>query len=331
VVADSTEGGLGAAAQAHARWFAQRGWSVALAAPGAGAAVVAPAVAVQTPVPGGAFDVPGMLAAVAALRRLLRECRPSVVHAHGTRSQLLCLLAGRVPYVTMHGAGRVEGQARVGTALRVAARRVAPALARAAYSASPAVGWRTLLHASPRLAELNRLPAPMGTPTFLWLGRLDAPKRPDVFIDALALLARPVRGLVVGDGPLRAEAEARAERLGLEVDFLGHRSDLSDHLSRAFAVCLFSDFEGVPFSVQEAMWSGRAVVLSDLPSLRWFAGGHASFARDAVEAAGAMQQLCVDAVAGREGDDAARHARSLLSEDAPFPQLLADYGHRPVT
>jgi glycosyltransferase involved in cell wall biosynthesis len=94
-------------------------------------------------------------------------------------------------------------------------------------------------------------------------------------------------------------------------------------------VCLFSDFEGVPFAVQEAMWAGRAVVLSDLPSLRWFAGDSAAYVTDIDSAAAALERLCDPAAARRAGQVASQHVRGLLTPDAPFSQLLTDYGHDP--
>ncbi len=333
VVADHFRGGLGAAAQAHARWFAGRGWSVALAAAAPVAEEIAPAEAVDVAVPAGAADVRGMVAAARQLRAVLRRRRPRFVHAHGTRSQMLTLLAGRVPYVTMHGAGRVEGQGALGAAVRRTARLVASWLAVRAYSASPAPGrWRTTLHASPSLSGLDRLAASemADEPTLLWVGRMDAPKRPELFVEACAAAADdlPLRGVMLGGGPRLEEMRALAARLRAPVDVVGESPDVAAHLARAWAVFLFSGFEGVPFAVQEAMWAGRAVVLSPLPSLRWFAGDAAAYASDVPAAAAAMRDLCDRAVAERRGALAAERARDLLVADAPFEQISADYAAR---
>jgi glycosyltransferase involved in cell wall biosynthesis len=235
----------------------------------------------------------------------------------------------------MHGSGgRVPGQSAAGAAARRFGRDVAPLLARHAYSASPAGGrWRTTLHASPRLPELEGMgpAATAGPPEFLWLGRLDVPKQPTTFVRACALAARSrdVRGVVVGDGPLRPEVEEEARRLGAPVTFVGETADVAGYLERAWAVCLFSGFEGVPFTVQEAMWAGRAVVLSPLPSLRWFAGPAASYAADVDSAAAALVELADETVAKDRGAAAAARVRSLLSPDDPYPGLLADYGRPP--
>ena len=334
VVADSLDGGLGAAATSHAAWFDAHGWRVALAAPGAGPEAGRQPHTVDIPEAGSAFDVRSVLRAAFFLRSVIRgDGRPSIVHAHGTRSQLLCLLAGRRPYVTMHGSGgRIEGQGVLGALVRTLARRLAARLAVSAYCAAPASGgWETLLHASPRLADLDVLPPADGdVPTFVWVGRLDAPKRPELFVEACALAHRvtPLRGVVVGDGPLLDELRAQVAHLGAPVDVRGATDDVTSALREARAVCLFSDFEGVPFTVQEAMWAGRAMVLSPLPGLRWFAGDTATYASEPRAIADAMLELCDRDLASARGQLAADRIRGLLHPEDPFPRLLSDYGGR---
>lgn len=333
VVADHAGGGLGASARAHAAWFSGQGWSVALAAPWLSGLPLGDVRAVPLTPAQGIRHVGSVARAASELRAAVRRLRPRVVHAHGTRSQVLCLLAGVRPYVTMHGSGgRVPGQSRAGAAARRLGRTAAPLLARGAYSAAPSDGrWRTTLHASPLLRSLDVLPPPpSGVPEFVWVGRLDVPKQPSTFIRACAIASadRAIRGVVVGDGILRDQLEAEAGRLGAPVTFVGETDDVRPRLARAWAVCLFSDFEGVPFSVQEAMWAGRAVVLSPLPSLRWFAGGAALFAADDEEAAAGLVSLSDPAAAAVWGERAGRRIRELLSPEDPYPALLADYGSR---
>lgn len=330
IVADSVEGGLGAAAIAHARWFDSFGYQVCLVAPGAATVTVGRVSVHPLPPVASASHLRSLGRAAVALWRELRRIQPEIVHAHGTRSQLICLLAGRRPYVTMHGTGgRVTGQGVVGSFLRRCARRTAALLAIRAYSVAPAGGrWRTLLHASPRLAELTERPfRPESVPTMVWIGRLEEPKQPDVFVAACALAARetPLRGLVVGDGPARERVVQLVHELNAPVKVVGAVDDVAAVLERARAVCLFSGFEGVPFTVQEAMWVGRPLVLSPLPTLRWFSGDTARWATDVDQAAQALVALCDGRVAAKEGRLAAQRVRTLLTPDAPFPQLLEDY------
>ena len=334
VVADHFVGGLGLAARAHATWFAERGWTVVLAAPGADSAVIEPAEAVPLAVPGGALDVRAMLSAARTLRRLVRDLRPAVIHAHGTRAQLLVLLAGRRPYVTLHGAGRVENQGAVSTVVRIAGRAIAPLLAREAWSVSPAGGrWQTLVHASPMIPRLDDL-SPFdaaAVPTFVWIGRLDVPKQPDIFVRACAAAAevRPVRGIVLGDGEMLADLRSSVAASGAPVEFMGETDDVPGFLAQAWGLCLFSGFEGVPFAVQEAMWARRAVVVSPLPTIRWFAGDAAVYAGDVSSATQALLQLCDPDTAARAGAHAGARVREMLSPEAPFSKLLSVYQRDP--
>ena len=323
-------GGLGAAARAHAVWFADRGWHVGIAVPGGGELATEAVQVLASPELEGAFQLRRLVRSARFLRRQLTERRPGVVHAHGTRSHLVCLLAGRRPYVTMHGAGgRIHGQSALGTLVRSASRRLAGRLAVRAYSVAPAGGrWQTLLHASPRLASLEQSVVPSSeVPMFLWLARLEEPKQPNSFVEACAAAGRqhPLRGVILGSGPLMGSVRERVAELGAPVDVLGSTADIGAYLHDARAVVLLSGFEGVPFAIQEAMWVGRPVVVSPLPTLRWFAGEAARYARDANELAAAMIALTDAPTAAREGKAAASRVRSLLNEEAPFPQLLADY------
>jgi glycosyltransferase involved in cell wall biosynthesis len=331
IVADGVDGGLGSSALAHGRWFAAQGWQVALAAPGLPRGEICGLRAVSLPKADSALDAAAVWRVAMRLRAEMRQLGPTVVHAHGTRAELFCVLAGRRPYVTMHGSGgRVPGQTLVATLARRVGRGLAPLLARRAYSAAPAGGgWSTMLQASPRLPELGAIvPAAVTGPAeFLWLGRLDVPKQPLTFVRACAAASRLVdlHGVVVGEGPLRPVVEAEARRLQAPVTFVGHTNDIVGHLERAWAVCLFSAFEGVPFALQEAMWAGRAVVLSPLPSLRWFAGDVAAYAADAEQAGEALQVLADPRVAQARGAAAAARVRTLLSPGDPYPRLLVEY------
>ena len=68
--------------------------------------------------------------------------------------------------------------------------------------------------------------------------------------------------LAVGEGPLREQLEVLARQLNITsaVRFLGHREDVADLLNAADLVTLASRSEGMPYTLLEAMGSGRAVV-----------------------------------------------------------------------
>jgi glycosyltransferase involved in cell wall biosynthesis len=68
--------------------------------------------------------------------------------------------------------------------------------------------------------------------------------------------------VMAGDGPLRAELEEMARRLGVadRCLFLGQRDDVPALLAVSDLFVLPSHFEGLPVSVLEAMMAGRPVV-----------------------------------------------------------------------
>lgn len=335
VVADTLDGGLGAAAMVQARSFQRAGWTVCVAAPGA-EAISCDVPVEQIPVPGTAFDAAGMWTASRALRAVIRRTRPTIVHAHGTRSQALCLLANRRrPYVTYHGAGRLPGQSVLSSAVRSGFLAAAPALASQAFSVSPGTGpgWTTLVSASPTLAGLQQRDRHQMSPDplFVWVGRPSPQKRADVFIRSMSQLRARVpraRGLLLGDGPELGAMTRLNDELDRPVDVLGAVDDVPDRLRSAWGFCLFSRFEGVPFSLQEAMWLGVAPVVTPLPGNVWLAGRSATYASETPEVVAALESLCRPDVAWNVGVEAAQQVRRQVRVEDPHEQLADVYSRR---
>lgn len=296
-MADDLAGGLGAAVQGERAWFAAHGWEVDV---------------VDPHVPRRGRDLVDVVRAARRLRRAVGS--DAAVHCHGLRAAEVALAAGVRPFVTVHGAGRVPSDPRGNHVLRRAGLALVPRIARVAIAAAPELtryGWTFLPHASPRLASLEPLPFPAGDlPVFAWLGRLDHPKRPVEFVRQVA--ASGARGLVAGDGPLRAAVEDEITRTGADVELLGWVDDPRSVLARAWVAVLLSDYEAVPFALQEAMWVGRAVAATPLPGVRWLAGDGVSpglarwFDRETARAAGVA---------------AAARVRTLLSPGDPWPEV----------
>jgi len=97
------------------------------------------------------------------------------------------------------------------------------------------------------------------------VGRLVPAKAYDLFLEAAHELLRTdgrMRFLIVGDGRLRADLEARARRLGLEgrVLFLGNRTDIPEVLAAMDVYVITSVREGLPVSLVEAMLAARPIV-----------------------------------------------------------------------
>ena len=333
VLADSLDGGMGAAALSHCRLFALNGWRVHLAAPGAEALAPDGVRGHDLTVPESAFHLRPMVAAARQSRRLLRELSPDVSHVHGLRTLAILLAGGHRVFVTLHGGGRNPGQTALGTWIRARSRDLAPLLVRGAFSVVPVEHgrWTTMLVPSPQLHGLEDVVsrAPDADPLFLFVARLAPPKRPEVFVDAIASLHERVpnaRGVVLGDGPGRIALEARIQETGAPVSLVGHVSDMKSWYEQAWGVCLFSDSEALPFVVQEAMWAGRPVVASKLAGIEWFAGSAARYVGAATEAAEALHELCDPRVRNARGQAARLRATSMLAPDRLYQALVDAYG-----
>src|SRR6185436_17127179 len=114
-----------------------------------------------------------------------------------------------------------------------------------------------------------------GRRVLLSLGPLVARKNPALLIETFAEIRRAAGDDVtlvwVGSGPLRAELEALARRLGIEgaVVFTGYlpEADKVPMLNLADVFVFASLLEGFPLAPQEAMGCGKPVVAFRVASL----------------------------------------------------------------
>ena len=127
------------------------------------------------------------------------------------------------------------------------------------------------------LSLLEGLGPPAGRPPLMCglVGRLVPIKNPSLFLEGVARLprrgpSRTVRGVVIGDGPLRGELERSARLLGLngDVSFTGWKDDLPACYRELDVVCLTSWNEGTPVALIEAMAAARPVVATDVGGVR---------------------------------------------------------------
>lgn len=101
--------------------------------------------------------------------------------------------------------------------------------------------------------------------------------RHDVILEAMAILQKEqfdFNCLIVGDGPLRASLEMKAEHLGIasKVHFLGRiNNDELPHLLQKSEIYLsMPETEGVSSSLFEAMASGSLPIVTDIRGNRQF-------------------------------------------------------------
>lgn len=335
IVSDTLTGGIGECVHRQAAWFTARGWQVKVAAPAGEAAARPLSGHIALTLPKTVRDARAVTRSSRQVRELRRNLHPTVVHCHGARSFAVTRLSGlAAPYVTLHTIDRVSSDPVGYGALRRPALAALSMLAARAFAVFPGAppGWTFLPHASGRLPDLTQLgPPKAASPTFLWVGRLSEPKRPDLFVQAMGALAARrtgVLGLMAGSGPQADAVRAQIDESRAPVKMLGQVDDLAPLLDQAWAVVVLAHSEGVPFALQEAMWVGRAIVASALPGARWLLGTDStggSLVDTYQDAATALERLCDSGEAAGAGRAAAGRIRDLLGPDDPWAAVEEAY------
>ena len=273
-IVQTVDGGGVAQAAALALHAAKRGADVT---------VTAPAPGIRTP-----RGVRVVVLPTSPLRRSARITTVAwgsgLVHAHGVRAATWALpaLALRPSVVTFHGLHPLRRPA--GAAYRALARRWVRLIAAtanvvvcvaetergdAAAAGIPASKIRTIRNAVPRaelVSDFERTAAraalrlDQATFVVVVIARLVEQKDPLTAVRTAEGLDGIV--LLAGDGPLRGAVEGAA---GRNVRVLGALGDARTAIAAGDVVLSTSLWEGLPLTLLEAMWAGRAIVASDAP------------------------------------------------------------------
>lgn len=205
----------------------------------------------------------------AQLARAKRENTTIIVH--GLRSALL-LVPNKCINLLIHGDGGYQGEAKAKVLLRKVLLKITPYLIKNSFTVSKPTNsrWTQVWVSSPNVDFLKCLkpPTPIDEQVLVWFGRIERPKRLDIFLELLKSARENglnVRGEIWG--PISSSSEfAKLD------DFSNLHLDIHDgifHPNEALfgdkIFCLFSDFEGRPFSTEEAICAGLPVLVSNLP------------------------------------------------------------------
>lgn len=228
----------------------------------------------------------------AALRRLVRERRIDIVHAHEYKTDLLAWMLARfervIPLSTAHGwTGHSQREAwvyypldkRILTwfphVIAVSEQIRGELLRRGARPDHVTTVLNGIDHRrfrrdrSKEHEARQRLKIPVDALVIGTVGRLEPQKRFDLLLDAVARLRGQhpsLRCIIAGDGSLRAALEERSRALGLEdcCMLLGHQEDV-ESIHHAFDLFVqSSDYEGTPNAVLEAMALESPVVATSV-------------------------------------------------------------------
>jgi glycosyltransferase involved in cell wall biosynthesis len=365
-VIGTTTGGTGRHAAMLARGSAARGLTVTAFGPEATSSLFG-GVAFRAVDIGSKPRPARDAAAVRRLRRLLAECAPDVVHAHGLRAGAAAALALGRPgrrrrpalQVTVHNAApasiaallvyrrlerlvarRADSVLCVSTDLALRMRRKGARHVALAVVVAPA-------EAAPSADDIAKARAEIGVEgrqVVLAAGRLARQKGFDVLIEALIGLRNrgpdPVL-VLAGDGPMAGQLASLAREANLAVRFLRHRADIPALLGAADVVVVPSRWEGQPLIVQEALRAGRPIVASRIGGIPDLTGEDgALLVRAGVPAAleSAMAEVLSNPALAQSLGAAARTRAGLLPSEsdavdaavAGYASLTAGAGHGPA-
>lgn len=191
---------------------------------------------------------------------------------------------------------------------------------------------------NPRRADMElraRLGAPGNALALVYAGRLCNEKRVSMLIEAFQRLPESLnaRLWLVGDGPLREEAKAAAEKNSAirVIPYQSSRERFAAMLASADLYATAGPFETFGLSVIEAQASGLPVVGVDAGALRERVAEGLGVLAPVDDAAGFASAI-VRAAASREamGHAARAHVERCFSWSAAFAKWLACYGAAPA-
>ena len=240
----------------------------------------------------------GATRTLAELDRAIRSVRPDVVHAQNVKSGAVSALAARLGrrrrrarvLATFHGVLPAEyrSAARLLRLTDHVACVSADVRDRAVASGLPAEHATVVRNAvvppdaltDERRAQLDAELGLGDGPLGVMIGRLVPQKNHDRFIRAATVVAERLpdaRFLILGDGPLRSEIEAKVRAAGLaeRVRLTGVRPDARDLIARSDALVFSSDWEGLSIAALEALAAGVPVVSTDVEGMRELLAGGA--------------------------------------------------------
>lgn len=219
------------------------------------------------------------ISALFELSRLYRTWRPDIIHLHSSKVGVLGRIAAgsrlnRVIY-TIHGFDTILKSYRAFLALeRVLARNcgaVVPVsmydqanleksgiLGRIAMIPNGASDRRGAVPSNVAAADRMKKAKAAGQMVVLTIARLARPKRFDLFIEAAkAMKPEEVRFFWIGN----VEA-VDPSLLPANVEMLGELPEAGDYANLCDFFVLFSDYEGMPMSIIEALSAGKPIIAS---------------------------------------------------------------------
>ena len=226
------------------------------------------------------------------LSRIKREFRPDLTISNLWRADLISLLSGgpdrkiALAHINVVGNRTNQLMARMRVLVRGVYRRFDRVVAVSKPLATELAGLYRLStkkcivieNFTDAPAALPRLPND-GIRRAVWCGRLVPEKNLSGLLEVWSVLCErlaQIQLVVIGDGPLRSEMEAKARQLGLrlgsdptdlelQIAFVGTVQSPADYQVSGRCFLLSSQAEGLPMVLLEALALGVPVIAADCP------------------------------------------------------------------
>jgi len=287
----------------------------------------------------------------------IRRFRPDILHAHSSKAGLAARFGAsalRIPVVvfTAHGWAFTEGRTLwkrrlIAQIERIAALKTSRIICVSHHDYNLALQFHiapeqklrvihngvapTLFQYTPPRDVRKSLGVTDHDIIITFVGRLAPPKDVITLLDAIKRVPT-CKALIVGNGPLRKEIEAYCHEhdLSQRVVMLGERANVPEILMISDVFTLISNWEGLPYTIIEAMMAGLPVIATRVGGVgELVQDGETGFLvkrKDAAGLAAALQRLA-DSRSLRQKFGAAgrQRAQETFSEDQMLEKVRSVY------
>jgi glycosyltransferase involved in cell wall biosynthesis len=220
--------------------------------------------------------------AINEVTHIVREFKPDIIHAHSSKAGIVARVAAKItrtPCVfTAHGWGFTEGVFSIKRAAALVAEKLVASYTQriicvSEYDRQLALKCRVgndkslvTIHNGIRDDQKQCSYGEHELTRVVMVARFSRQKDQQSLIRAVALMNVPVDLWFVGDGELLEQAKdcAQACNINDRVRFLGDRNDVPDILAACDIFVLSSWYEGLPYSILEAMRAGLPTIVSNV-------------------------------------------------------------------
>lgn len=192
------------------------------------------------------------------LYRVLKKCRPDIIHTHAVKGAELIAKANRFlgynHIATKHNARKGKIFEKLHWVTTISSQSF--------HSVSPRTGGEVVVINNGITPEDVHRGDKNDVFTLFAAGRLDSIKGFDILLDQAAQLTFPWKLNIAGEGKERLNLEHKMKQLGLmeNVTLLGHSEGVAQHMADADLVVISSHSEGFPQVCLEAIFYGKVLI-----------------------------------------------------------------------